>query len=374
MSYCQGSGSPWILSEMWFQALSGGKLNMRMLTTPAHASELSLLGSRDLSHPSMRDFGNPLNPSIVLFEGRRIVSVRVCSKEQKTTHNFFYINDGGPHLLRDASGAGPFEYGYEDLRLFVWDGKLHAIAATSTQGTAGSPRTGQTILEIDVSDMPTVTRVWRQESPRHEKNWMPCVHPEGLRLVYATDPLMVLDVDRALVERASGPKSEVVSVRPRVADLPGLDAILRGGSQLVPYKGGWLAVVHQIHGEAGSLEKAIYVHRFAAFDADLRSVKVSEPFYVKHVGIEFVSGLARGDGCWQLTVGVADKEAWLCDVSDDIVDAYVSGAVQTPKWPLKPGPVGAVTAARAASAPPPATHRPSWNPCLGGFPPIDGRW
>ena len=86
--------------------------------------------------------------------------------------------------------------------------------------------------------------------------------------------------------------------------------LFRGGSQLIPFDDGWLALVHETHLHDGQRH---YRHRFVGFDASLRLRSVSRPFFFQTRGVEFAAGLAwRPDGRQLLvSYGVEDREAWL---------------------------------------------------------------
>jgi hypothetical protein len=110
----------------------------------------------------------------------------------------------------------------------------------------------------------------------------------------------------------------------------------------VPFDGGWLAVVHEVHRPKQFDERkhnplmssfwppvivdpvaphvpVVYLHRFAMFDADLQNVRLSRSFHFRKLGIEFCAGLvAQGSSCL-LSFGVADNEAWLAEVSSETI-------------------------------------------------------
>lgn len=313
MSYHDFAARPWQTWEDWFNALSGGKLNMQKLDTKPVGFEIQKLASYPLMDPSFEAYGAPFNPSVVVFGGRLFVNVRVAGPKHALGQNFLAkLEDGVLKVfgrLIDASGIGDLQYGFEDLRLFDWRGELHAIAATSAPVTVGYPHNRQTVLRLWFTGTPTIVKAWPQHSTRHEKNWMPCVAGDTLKFVYATDPLTWLDFDGN-------------SVSPAPDSVPMPPGTIRGGSQLVQYKNGWLSLVHQVHADS-KLEKGAYLHRFAYFENGNSVVKLSEPFYFQHLGIEFAAGLAFFEGRWFASYGVEDREAWVSELSPETVDKLV---------------------------------------------------
>jgi len=364
MGYSDLSGRPWEVMKDWFDALSGGRLNMRMIAEPARAMQLPVGHLYELKDERFAEHGHPLNPGLTVWKDEVWVNVRVCSKANHTTKNFLarVVDDRlEGEFLVDKSGVGPTAYGFEDLRLFVLHDQLHAIAAVSLQGSTGNPRTGQVLLRLEGAE---IKKAWMQLSKRHEKNWMPVVDDDRLRLIYSTDPLMSLTWNEA-----------TGLVDPPVDHIPQIDALLRGGSNLIPYEDGWLTVVHQIHAtgkDRTSLDRAVYVHRFVQFTKDLGQAKVGGPFYIKHVGIEFVSGLAHYKNKLLLAFGVGDREAWIAEIDPVAVEGMMA-VIEAPKVAAT-----AMPPAPLAAPPPvdlsPKGPQPTWNPLLGGFPPRDGRW
>lgn len=89
----------------------------------------------------------------------------------------------------------------------------------------------------------------------------------------------------------------------------------RGGSQLVPFKGGWLACVHEVAWVNGL---RAYEHRFVWFSETLALARASRPFSFREPrAIEFAAGLAQSGARPQwfvVTFGVRDAEAWMVEL------------------------------------------------------------
>ena len=154
-------------------------------------------------------------------------------------------------------------------------------------------------------------QAWLQPGDALEKNWMPCVDGDRLRLVYSTDPLIVFDWAPDLGRVMQDPAGRNVG------------GTVRGGSQLIKYRDGWLAVVHRLHFVDN---RKVYAHQFAAFDRDLTSVRFGRTFFFNRVGIEFCAGLAHHQGRFILSYGVEDSEAWIAEVAPETVAAFLDGA------------------------------------------------
>ena len=92
---------------------------------------------------------------------------------------------------------------------------------------------------------------------------------------------------------------------------------LSGGSQLLPWFGGYLAVIHESRTLPGS-HKRYYQHRFVYFGPDKKVLKISPPFFFHNKVIEFAAGLARhpDDKRIMISYGLEDKEAWIATVDN----------------------------------------------------------
>jgi hypothetical protein len=261
------------------------------------------------------------NPTVCVDQnGDLRVIVRVISDEWRAspwTSNFAARVDSNWKLVepqRVRPHPHPMWNHLEDLRLFLWQGRLHATAGSwiPTRVEAGFQ---QVLLELSDDASEIVGAKPQPKAARCEKNWMPCVDGDRLRLVYAVDPLVVL---------ADGEQ-------PPVLAKPIEYGMLHGGSQLVPWRDGWLALVHrQARDDEGhnhawntfwSPSPWFYLHHFARFDAALTRVEISRPFFLHTPGVEFCSGLAWWQNNLVAAFGVVDKTAWLAEILPETVDA-----------------------------------------------------
>lgn len=195
-------------------------------------------------------------------------------------------------------------HGFEDCRLVYLRGKPLATATVCDMNPYGDREIA--ILEIDPDDY-RVRRATPVRGPwgaHHQKNWMPLVDGDRLRVVYSLLPEVTLD----LTPVATGDAGDVVVESHGTTSFePGR---LRGGSQGVRIPDGWLFVVHAVTvDEAG--EGRTYLHRFVKMSTEMRVVAASEPFYFLRRGIEFCAGLAVDGDRLVVSFGVEDREAYL---------------------------------------------------------------
>jgi len=188
--------------------------------------------------------------------------------------------------------------GLEDMRIFQNDDRLMFIACAREQSTDGmaqqvtgeiNPKSGQIVAFNTIVVEPRV----------HEKNWMP-VPFHFLPILFVYRPDRIVAADGQTVRTFDG--------------MAGINHF-SGGSQLIAFNGGYLALVHESAIKPGHT-KRFYQHRFAWFDTHFRLSKWSLPFWLSEKGIEFVTGLTQDvrTGNLLISYGVNDREALLATV------------------------------------------------------------
>ncbi len=284
---------------------------------------------------------HPANPSLACREGRIMMIVRAVNYEISSgghycppdgepirTRNFLLRLDPRLDVEWSSEILPPSDLpapafagvrGFEDARLFVWRDALWFVATLRELTRYGWCQ--QVLARIGEGDGASCRVVdWRvlvPEGPRrHEKNWMPFVDDDELRLVYLCDPTRVLD----------GAARTVVSTSPSIAA-----ETFRGGSQAIPFDGGWLALIHEVQAPGG-YSPPTYCHRFVWLDAAWMLRGVSRPFFFRQKGIEFAAGLAWHPTAKRLLIsyGVGDREAWLAEVDPADVRLLLLDAARLP--------------------------------------------
>jgi hypothetical protein len=204
----------------------------------------------------------------------------------------------------DVTGEARTSYsvhGFEDARLFYWKEKWWATATVCDFTEDGQ----REIALCEISAEGAIVRADALRGPwsdQVQKNWMPLVDGHKAKLIYATSPTLVFD----LIEH----RDRGHTVEFPVGATLGYGR-LRGGSQAVrtPDGSSWICIVHDVAFPGGA--RRIYLHRFIQFDADLRLVAMSDPFYFEQLGIEFCAGLALVGNQFVASYAVNDGSACL---------------------------------------------------------------
>jgi hypothetical protein len=215
--------------------------------------------------------------------------------------------------------------GFEGMRLFAWQNQLWCVAGVRQLAMEGWCE--QVVARIEEygagSYRLTDWHVLRPAGAKvNEQNWMPWVKPatsdaktEKLHFIRRCDPTLIVDEQAALVSEGS----------PKIAAQQ-----FRGGTQVVAFAGGWLAVVHEASARPDG--QRYCQHRFVWFDEADGLRKVSRPFFFNEKGIEYATGLAWHPDGERLLIsyGVTESESWIATVSAAEVEAFLDSVDRLP--------------------------------------------
>lgn len=191
---------------------------------------------------------------------------------------------------------GKWVDGFEDLRIFRHHDKLCAIAMSMQYNPEGQ-LCGQVYLEID-EKTGDITKVLPLPFPeqRLQKNWAPVIgHPDVL-VVYSWWPFVVYKINTETGGLTMHKKYDPVR------DL----RQWKGSSQLIPYKDGWICVVHETVDFRNRRRQ--YWHRFAWLDKDLTVQSYTDPFNFLNSGIQFCCGIAETLNNFILSISIVDRD------------------------------------------------------------------
>lgn len=215
------------------------------------------------------------------------------------TRNYFVpigsnFEPGAPVRVEDDDlrrGRPVCEHGLEDARLF-WQGGSWWFTASGLHHGA-RVRTTMVLCRLDGARVDVFQVLHSPHGRPMEKNWMPCVRGDRLGYVYSHHVAESYEI--------SPPK------RLHIGYFPELEG-WSGGSQIVPFEGGLIGVVHQ---RRKRRNRVYYVHRMVRYNENLEPIRAGREFYFRGEQIEFCAGLAQhGDG-FVMSFGVKDREAWL---------------------------------------------------------------
>lgn len=302
-----------------------------------------LISSKDivgpsLMNPSILDINNQLyinlrNVNYVLYHSEHRKNEHIWGPlcylhtEQNpvlATHNILCLLDHNydicQHSTIDTTKLDQpplWEFiGLEDIRLSYWDNKLYCNGVRRDTTTNGQGRIE--LSEIQIANQSYI-EVSRQRIPAPppdnsycEKNWMPILDMPYTYVKW-TNPTEVVKYD---IQNHS---TQTIILKNYI-EYGTRD--LRGGSQVIPYKQGYLAVVHEVdlfQTETGK-KNAVYTHRIVFWNKDFHLISVSPVFNFMGGHIEFACGACFYNNQLLITFGFQDNAAYLLGIPETLIN------------------------------------------------------
>ena len=212
-------------------------------------------------------------------------------------------------------------YGLEDARLVRWDGKLYMTGVRRDCNTIGSGR--MELSEIVISD-DSVKEVSRTRVPvvgepgdicsYCEKNWMPILD-KPYHYVKWGNPTEVVKYDFE-----SDRTTQIAHTKQTL-----LPHDLRGGSQVIPYKDGYLGLHHitYLFKVPAGRRDGKYRHQFTYWDKDWNPIKRSPVFSFLSGKVEFTCGLAEYGDDLLITFGFMDNAAYILKTPKQVLEDFL---------------------------------------------------
>ena len=211
--------------------------------------------------------------------------------------------------------------GLEDARIFRWEDKLYISGVRRDTTTNGQGRMELSEIKVTGQSVQEISRV-RIQPPVDptsycEKNWMP-VLDTPYHYVKWSDPTEVVKVNVA-----DGSSEQVTLTQYR-----GGHSDFRGGTQVLPYGDGHIALVHEVdlfNSEVGRKD-GVYRHRFVVWDANWNLIKWSPEFTFMNAHVEFAVGMCQdphNQDCWLISFGVQDNAAFVLRTPKQTIETFI---------------------------------------------------
>lgn len=208
--------------------------------------------------------------------------------------------------------------GLEDCRLFRWNSKTYLCGVRRDTTTHGEGRMELSEIVFENNRAREISRV-RIPAPGDnksycEKNWMPILD-QPYHFVKWTNPTEVVKFD---LETKTTTQVHLGQYRQMPADL-------RGGSQVIPYKDGYLVLNHETYlynSEAGRKD-GTYRHRFTYWDKNWNVISFSDNFHFLGGKVEFSCGLAKRENDFLISFGFQDNAAYVLSVPEKIIEEMI---------------------------------------------------
>jgi hypothetical protein len=217
-------------------------------------------------------------------------------------------------------------HGLEDIRLAFWNNKLYGIGVRRDVKPNGEGRMEYQEIEYSFNDEPYATEVKRNRiqppidlNSYCEKNWMPILDMPN-HFVKWSNPAEIVEAnlkDNSSIRKVLSEKNIAI----------GRD--LRGGSQVIKWNDGWLAVTHELldmrSDKTLQNKDAYYFSRFVYWNSEWEIEWTSEDFSILDGRIEFVTGIADlNEDFVLITFGFCDSSAYICKMPKTLINKMLN--------------------------------------------------
>jgi hypothetical protein len=203
--------------------------------------------------------------------------------------------------------------------MIKWEGKYYLTGVRRDLDTIGTGRMELSEIEIAEDSVKEISRFRIPAPPPDtsycEKNWMPILD-KPYHYVKWSNPTEVVKVDLNSVS------CETVWLENKRT----FNYDPRGGSQVIPYKDGYLSLNHitYLYRSEADRKDATYRHQFIMWDQNFNVIKYSSIFDFMSAKIEFSCGLAKYGQDYLITFGVQDNSSYILKLSEKTLEDFIN--------------------------------------------------
>lgn len=207
--------------------------------------------------------------------------------------------------------------GLEDARLFRWEDKLYMCGVRRDTTKNGVGR--MELCEIDENGKELSRfRIPPPKDPNSycEKNWMPILDVP-YHFIKWSNPTEVVKID---------PEKKTCETVHLGTAIP-LPNDLRGGSQVLKWDHGYIALTHEValfNSKVGRKD-AVYRHRFVIWDKDWNIIRYSRDFDLMSGHVEFAVGMAYQGSNVLISFGFQDNAAFVLKIPLSTLSNFIYG-------------------------------------------------
>ena len=193
------------------------------------------------------------------------------------------------------------KHGFEDARLVKWNNNLWLSATLCDYNTGSMGRITLVKLNKNYEELEHhILEGTCNDCTFVEKNYQP-VLDKPFHYIVSTDPTVVS------VYNMSSLRPKYIKGTSGMCIGTGMMGSYRGSSQVVPYKDGYVSIVHHCDREENGQRN--YWHHFVTYDKDFKVLRISQPYKFEGAFVEFCAGMAIKDDFAYIAYSVMDKDA-----------------------------------------------------------------
>ena len=244
-----------------------------------------------------------------------------------TTTNYFGILDENLILTSfDKIDTSNFDrkplwefVGLEDCRIVKWEEKFYLCGVRRDTTTNGVGR--MELSEIDIPNSFEEINRHRIPVPENsdsycEKNWMPILD-QPYHFVKWSNPVQIVKYD---IKTNTTKTVFLGNLKENMMQN------LRGGSQVMPYKDGYICIHHitYLFRSEQDRKNATYRHVFTYWDKNWNVLKQSKQFDFMGANIEFCCGMSKYKDDYIITFGLQDNASYVLKISEDALENFIN--------------------------------------------------
>lgn len=226
------------------------------------------------------------------FETRNFITV--CRNPMEDTLQWYLIKEQKRQFYCN-------KHGFEDARLVKWKNNIYLSATLCDYNTGGMGRIALVKLDNRYNEVDHyLLEGTCNDCTRVEKNYQPIID-KPFTFIVSNDPVVVsrysiFDLKPTYLKGKSGMCIGTAML-----------GAYRGSSQVVPYKEGYISIVH--HSEKDGKSQHHYFHHVVQYDKDFNIIRISKPYKFEGQPVEFCCGMTIKDDFAYITYSVMDKDA-----------------------------------------------------------------
>lgn len=272
------------------------------------------------------------SPNIWALEHRLLYSVVKEDGRNLKTRNWIgtckdpFNEDFELKLIKTNEYTPQWEFqGHEDGRLVLWNDILYSTGVRRDDNTTGRGRMELMRLERNGDGWSQARTIKisgpKQDSTYCEKNWMP-IKDIPFHWMRIGNPTTICKANE------SGDIEDVI-IKPHHKCILDQWDMVRGSSQVIPWKDGHIALVHmcEMWWTANDRKVAKYIHAFIEWDKDWNIKRITPTFSFADFDIEFSCGLEWKDGIFYIPFAIHDNVPFLLMMPEDLMDRFLNGYI-----------------------------------------------
>jgi len=187
--------------------------------------------------------------------------------------------------------------GFEDVRITFFNNSLFCVGSSRERNSELTNKLYSFNINLEDYTMTSPLPLISPENRECEKNWLPYVENNEIKMIYDYSPLRILDINAKIISSTS-------------------DNTFNFRGSTSPIKLNEEDYLFVVHSTVGNTIPGKYFHRFVIMRND-KILKYSNIFYLYEKGIEYISSLAKVKNNIYIGYGSNDENAYIISLEEN---------------------------------------------------------